>query len=134
MCVCVCFCVYACVHACLHVCVCVCVFVCCSGVDKMLMPLLEYIFFFFFFLLKNLCLNRQINIFEVGKKPTLYQIMVANENYTLTFMISPLCTRSTSIIFSLRTDPSLSISTNTASEACRDISLASASDVFPCHI
>lgn len=52
----------------------------------------------------------------------------------LTFSTSPLCTKSTLIVCSFRMLNSLSISTNTASEACRDMSLARASDVLPCKI
>ena len=52
----------------------------------------------------------------------------------LTFIISPRWTRSTLMVFSLVTFPALSIMINTASDACMDISLAKASDVFPCCI
>ena len=48
-----------------------------------------------------------------------------------TFRRSPRCTNLTSMARSKITFPSLSVSSNVASVACSDISLARASDVFP---
>lgn len=59
----------------------------------------------------------------------IYIHLLRNVDFTLS--MSPLCTKSVLIVSSFRILNSLSISTNTASEACRDISLAKASEVLP---